>query len=120
MDLIYISTEIQKRINDLSNGRKIIAQRSEEKAKYISEYEKKMAVVIMRLKNGEKFDIEGHTVGGELPANLIEKIARGVCWKEKMDMERADGFYRAAVSGMSSLESELNGLQSILRYLKEI
>ena len=34
--------------------------------------------------------------------------------------EQAEGLYRAAVSGMSSLEAELNGYQSLFRYLDNV
>ena len=121
MDLISISNAIQQKIEQLALGRKIIAQRAEEKAMYVADYEKAISIAIMRLKNGQTFEVDGNIIGGDsLPANLIDKLAKGVCWKERMDADRAEGFYRSAVSGMSSLEAELNGLQSIMRYMKEM
>ncbi len=121
MDIIQISNEIQNKILKLSEGRKLIKQRAEEKSNYIGEYDRKMAITIMRLKNGEKFSIDNVDIGGDsLPGNLIEKLAKGICYKEKIDMEKAEGLYKSAVSGMRSLETEMSGLQSIFRYLQDV
>ncbi len=117
MDIIQISDEIMHRIKLLQEGRKLIASRSEEKATAISNYDKKLSITIVKIRNGE--DV-GLTLKDPLPVTLIDKVAKGLCSDEKLSMERADGFYRAAVSGMSSLEAELNGLQSIFRYLKDV
>ena len=118
---MQLNNSIMKKINQLEEGRMLIGKRAEDKAKYIAEYEKSLTITMMRLKYGELFTIDNFKIGGDnLQANLIEKMAKGICWKEKMDAERAEGLYRAAVTGMSSLEAELNGLQSIMRYVKEI
>ena len=120
MDIIQVSNEIKKRIKQLEEGRKILKERAEVKAEKIAEYDKIMAITILKLKNGELVKIDDTHVSGTMPVSIIDKVARGVCWKEKLEMEKADGMYRAAVSGISSLETEMSGLQTIFKYMKEI
>ena len=105
MDIKSIADEIEKKIRELESGRKIIGQRAEKKAEAIANYDKALAIKIITLKN------EG------TPLSIVDKIARGECWQEKLEMEKAEGMYRAAVSGMDSLAAELNGWQSIYRHL---
>lgn len=119
MEITEISNEIKKRIDMLSKSRKILSERAENKALAVSNYDKALAVTIIDIKNKTSITFEGEEISvNKLPANLLEKIAKGMCWKEKLEMEKAEGLYKAAVSGISSLESELNGYQSIFRYLK--
>ena len=118
MEIISISNEIEKKIKALEQGRKILKERAEQKAQTLAEYERKLAVTIISLQNGQSFELDGQYVK-EPPATTTEKIARGICWKEKLDMEQAEAGYKAGIVSMQSLEAELNGYQSIFRYLSE-
>lgn len=105
MELLQIAKEIKKRIDMLAEGRKLIKMRAENKANAIANYDKALAKKILLLKESG------------MAVTIIDKVARGECWQEKLDMELADGLYRSAVSGMDSISCELNGLQSLFRHL---
>lgn len=120
MELIEISKSMQSKISQLEKGRDVIKERAQKRANAISNYEKAISLTILKIKNGKLDDFEGEVIDSKFPANLIEKIARGICWKEKLEVEEAEGVYKAAVIGMQSLMSELNGLQSMNRYLDKI
>lgn len=119
MDLMTIAEQIKDKIKLLEQMRNVIKQRGESKAVAISDYEKKLAVVIIQLKNGKIFEVDNEVISGEsLPANLLEKIAKGICWKEKLDMETADASYKSAITNIETVQAELNALQSLNRHLE--
>lgn len=118
MSVTNIAKQIELRINALESKRKEIASCARGKAKTSSEYDKKLALTIIRLKNGVPITIEEETISNP-PATIIEKIAKGVCWREKLDMDTAEGEYKAIISEIGAIQSELNGYQSIYRHLDE-
>jgi hypothetical protein len=117
MEIIEIQQRIHEKINQLEKGRPEIIKRARKRAETISEYEKELSLAIVKLKNGMITELHGLKIDN-LPATLIEKVAKGVVYKEKLNMELADAEYKAAITGMQSLEAELNGYQSMNRYLK--
>lgn len=119
MELTKVSEAIEQRIRLLEQGRKKLQEIATNKAKTISDYEKAIALTLMKLKNDVSMELEGELIQ-KPPASIMEKVARGICWKEKLDMEKADADYRCAITGMNAIEAELNGFQSINRYLKEV
>ena len=108
MEIKDIASEIEKKIRELEAGRKIIGQRAEAKAIAIAEYDKVLAIEILKLR------MDG------TPISIIEKIAKGNCWEARLELEKAEGMYKAATSGMSSLETEVCAWQSIFRHLDNL
>lgn len=118
MELIKIADLIHNKINLLSKGRGIVRSRAIKKAQTSSQYDKELALTIIRLKNGERLELEGKTIENP-PATLSEKIAKGIVWENKLEAEKAEALYKAAITNMNSLTTEVNALQSLLRYLEE-
>ncbi len=118
MELVKISTLIEAKIKLLEAGRKELKTRAETKATTIAEYDKAIALTIIQLKNGMEVKWENEVIKNPL-ASITEKIARGVCYKEKLAMEQAEAFYKNAIVGLSCIQAEMNGLQSINRHLDE-
>ena len=118
-ELFRVAQQIENRIQALSVGRKELASRTKSKAGAISNYERAIAITIIQLKNGIEFTLEGSVVRNPI-ASIAEKIAKGICWKEKLDMEQAEGEYKAAIVGMQALQAELCGYQSIYKHLEEL
>uniref|UniRef100_A0A6H1ZDD3 Uncharacterized protein n=1 Tax=viral metagenome TaxID=1070528 RepID=A0A6H1ZDD3_9ZZZZ len=119
METLKVSENILKYIKFLDTGRAEIQKRAQRKAETIAEYEKQLAVTILRLYHQKLTEFEEQEIG-KLPATLIEKTAKGICWKERLAMEQAEAEYKNAVVGMSALEAQLNGLQSLNRHLAEL
>ena len=80
----------------------------ENRAVCISNYDKAIAIEILRLK-------ESGT-----PATISEKVAKGNCWAERLDTETADGEYKAHFARIDYLKAQLNGYQSINRHIAEM
>lgn len=117
MEIVEISQRITEKIELLEKGRSLILERAQRKAKAVANYEKVLAITIAKLKFGSINDIAGVPIEN-LPVTLIEKTARGLVYSEKLEMEIAESEYKAAIVGMSAIQAELNGYQSINRFLE--
>lgn len=118
MDLMELATEIHNKIKLLEKMRIEIRSRAEAKAEMNAIYSKQIALTIIQLKNGKIFELDGEVISGEsMPANLLEKIAKGICWEAQLNADKADGLYKAIISNIDAVQSELNGLQSVNKNL---
>ena len=119
MEVIEISQKIVEKIALLEKGREQLRERATKKAHTMAKYEKNLAITIIKLRNNaittwEEYNCEN------LPTTLIEKIAKGMCYQEKIDMEQSEAEYKNAIVGLSTIQAELNGFQSMNRYLQEV
>ena len=118
MDVITVAKYMNHRIKALEKAREELDNLSKTRAEAISAYDKEFAKTLIQLKNGVEFDLEGCAVKN--PAvSVSEKIAKGLCWRERLVMETSDTGYKSLRSRIDCLKAELNGLQSINRVLDE-
>ena len=108
MELTKVSEKIEEKIKLLEVGREQLKERAKNKAVTMAEYDKQLSKSILKLK------MEGH------PATLIEKLAKGECFQYLLDKELAEAMYKNAITGLSTIGSELNGWQSLNRYQTEV
>jgi hypothetical protein len=118
-ELFKISELISKKVKGLAKGREILKKRAEDKANKGAEYDKELALMMIKLKNGEKIELDGQTIESP-PATILEKIAKGVVWRAKLEAEKAEALYKAAVTNMNAINTEISALQTLLRYEEEI
>lgn len=118
MQVVSVAEEIEKRIKLLTRTKEELRERTEAKANAIAEYEKRLAIVIIGLKNGKEFEIDGEKIQNP-PATIIEKVAKGVCWREKLEMDKAETSYKSLITAIECIKAELNGYQSIYKHLDE-
>jgi translation elongation factor P/translation initiation factor 5A len=114
-----LSKLIEEKIELLEKGRAKLEQAGFEKAEQTSLYEKTLAKTIMRLKNGEELELEGEKIK-EPPTTILEKIARGLCYQEKMNADLAETNYRSIIIKIQAIESELNAYQSLYKTQIEV
>ena len=62
METQKTADQIDKKIALLEEGRATILKSAEAKAKTIGQYDKKLAIVLIKLKNGESLSLEGNTI----------------------------------------------------------
>jgi len=108
-ELKDVSTIIANLIQEIGKCRREIEAKGTARAKAISNYDKRMRIAIVTLKDEGKF-----------PATLIEKIAKGVCAPEIEEREIAESGYRACISNLEALKAQLNGYQSIYKHLDSV
>ena len=114
-----VAREIEYNIGQIDNSLPLIKERAEEKANTIGIYYKERAKVAIRLRNGVEIEIGGEKIQNP-PVSIIDMLARGKCFQEKINMEKADAFYKNAIEGIKAIEAKLNGWQSIYRHLDKI
>ena len=115
-DLIKIRDKIEENLKLLRATSRELKIRS--KAEAIGNYEKKIAVTMLKLRQGQVVELDGEEVAYSVTTGL-DKIAKGVCYKESIALDLAESAYKNAVIGIQTVQVEINALQSILRYMEE-
>ena len=116
MHIIEVAKKIKEKIVLLEQGRTKLEQAAIDKANTIAAYDKQLGITMIRISAGKPVEIDGE-IAKEVKATMAEKVAKGVCWKERFEMEKAEAMYKATTSKLASIEAELNGFQSISKYL---
>ena len=115
-DVILVQQKIQEKITLMERERPKLDTLAREKAVYAANYDKAIAITIMKLNAGKVMDIEGETIKD--PAkSIMEKLAKGICYQERLDMDVAEANYKSQVQKLDCVKAELNGYQSINRHL---
>jgi hypothetical protein len=108
MELLNLTKEIYDSTVRLKNGSKEIFKLAKVKAEKERDYRKALAVEIMRLKS------EG------MAATLVPDIARGNMADLKFERDLAEAGYVAGRESLGAIQSQMNGLQSILKVQAEV
>lgn len=117
-EVLNVADKMLSLINDLGALRMALKTHAIAKAESIAKYEKKVALTIISLKNGIEFELEGQKVSNP-QTTITEKIARGICWYEKLKAEESEAIYKSLIVNIETIKAQLNGYQSINRYLEE-
>ena len=118
MEVTKVAQEIENKIILLDKMKVEIKSRSEKKATTSADYDKKIAITIMGLQSGKEYELDGEKIQNPT-ATITEKLAKGICWKEKLEMDKAEGLYKSLLSNIEATKAQLNGWQSINRHLEE-
>lgn len=105
----YSISEIERLIDDLDD----IAQL---KANGSSNYDKALAVTILKLKNGLIKEFEDQKID-TLPATLIPIVAKGIIYQEAYDKEAGEALYKSLITKIDARKAILNGHQSISKII---
>ena len=117
MDIVDINQQITKEILNLRNATNELMVRAKDKANALGQYEKKLAQTMLTLKNGQTVLLDGKEEVYNTATGL-EKIAKGVCYKESIALDLAESKYRNVQVYIKSCETVINALQSQLRVIK--
>jgi hypothetical protein len=116
MDVIKVASQIESKIRLLEKGRSELEPLAQKRAETLSEYDKQMAIAVLQLRNGKVVEIGGEMIK-DPPVSIIERLAKGMCAEYAMEAELADAKYKLSVKKLDAVQAELNGWQSINRYL---
>lgn len=94
-----------------------LIQAGDEKSVSLVDYEKEIAITILKLKNGAIETWEGQEVKN-LPATLIPVVAKGICFKYSFDKEIGDTNYKTIIVTIEAMKSQLNALQSLIKIVQ--
>ena len=118
MELLEVADLIQKLIKLIGECRREIEAKGKAKAKAISNYSKKLAIAESVLRNTETYELSGKTYK-QPPVSILKDIAKGICCEEEYEKEIAESGYKACISNLEALKSQVNAYQSIFRWLDE-
>ncbi|MEI6567640.1 MAG: hypothetical protein WCR20_13265 [Verrucomicrobiota bacterium] len=117
--VLEVAQMIQRKIQELEQERPKLLDQAQAKAQAISNYDRALAIAILKIKNGTITQLDGEEIKG-LAQNLIPYIAKGLCYSECFDKEVHENGYKAILSNIDCIRAEMNGLQSINRNLSEV
>lgn len=118
-DIIGISNEIKKKIEEIKRKRQELSKLIEAKRQAMHKYFRNKSAAVINLKNKETVLIDGKELRKNYPDSMIFGLAELVIFNDKVELEICTLQYNAAVASLRSLQAELNGYQTILRYLDE-
>jgi len=118
MDIVEVAGKIENKIILLEQMRKNIRQLAIDKANAIGEYRRARAHVLIRLRNGIAYELDGDWIENPAVSGSLQ-IASGICWKEKIKEQEGIELYKAGLTVIESIKAELNGYQSIFRHLED-
>ena len=108
MEISQVAFRIEDLCNEIEERKKGLENfvKSKKLRKTLVALNKKIEIETLKAKFDDK-----------LPISLIGNIIKGKCSEEFGDYEQADIEYRSAVKLIEATEAQLNGFQSINRYL---
>ena len=118
MDIIKVADKIEAYIEQIEKCKDALRTRSDARAEAIGAYEKQLGITIMKLKNGIEFTLDDTTIK-EPPVTITERVARAICFQEKITMEQTETEYKNLTKGIDAFMACLNGWQSIYKHLPE-
>lgn len=117
MEIVKIADEIQNKIAGLADCRNKLKTKGDAKARAIADYDRALAIKMIQLKNGKEFEMgDGEKIVSP-PVTLIEKIAKGLCYQERLNLEVAENDYKSLNTFIDCLQTEINALMSINKHL---
>ena len=105
----YSISEIESLISELDD----IAQL---KANGAANYDKALAVTILKLRNGVIREFEGQKIDS-LPATVLVNIAKGIIYQESYDKEAGEALYKSLITKIEARKAILNGQQSVSKII---
>lgn len=107
MEPLDVAKRINMKIVELEAIKTELPILARKKADSMAVYEKAMAC-------------ETITLQANNPASLVERLARGKCADLKAAADLAESFYKNCLKIIDITQAQLNGYQSINRYLSEV
>lgn len=121
-DALTTATKIEMMIGKIEALVEQIPEISMEKANGTSNYDRAMAITVLKLKNKQILsmqDLDGSRIAiDNPPATLIPLIAKGICYKEAFDKEVSEAGYKGIITMIDAHRAMLNGYQSIFKVLQ--
>ena len=117
-DEVIVRGKIKKLIKDIGECRRQIEDKGKAKAQAKRNYNFRMAIATSELKYKETYELAGREYP-KPPTTLCDRIAKGICAIDEENLDIAESAYKACISNLEALKSQLNAFQSIYRHLDE-
>jgi len=117
MDIVTLNSQINSACGQIQFLSGELDRYGRAAAEKCAEYDKQLAVTLVKLKNGEAVDFFGEKVQNP-PVGTSERIAKGICYKAKMEAELAEHLYVNCQQQLKAAMAVLSGRQSQNKYLE--
>jgi len=116
IEAVQMAEQIESACREIQRLSAQLETLGREAASAEAEYDKSLAVVLVKLRDGQEMDAFGITVKNP-PATTSEKIAKGLCFKARFKAAMADHNLKACQMKLRAAMAILSGRQSKNRYL---
>lgn len=113
MDTVLIVNELNRLNRELEAAKKVLKERGHRKAVAKSNYDKQLTLAMLKIKNGMITEFEGVKIES---TSYLDLLAKGYCWKERLESEEAEAIYKAAITGMEAITTQIRAYQSIFKH----
>ena len=110
---------IEGMVAEIGKFRKKIKEKGIAKAKAMSMYDKQLAITLAELGHNENYELNSKEYK-QPPITLRKTIAKGIVAGFLEEREIADSDYKSCISNLEALKAQLNGYQSINKYLDSV
>ena len=117
-DTVKIAERIKAKIASLEGLVKQIKSVALKTAQNSAEYEKQLAITIIKLQNGAEMPI-GDVTARDVKQTTLERTARGICYDYVLKRDTAQAMYKGLITRIEAEKAILNGYQSIFKHLSE-
>jgi hypothetical protein len=119
MDVIKCAKIIESIVAEIGDFRKMIKTKGEAKAKAMSMYDKQLAIALAEIGHNENYELNGKEYK-QPPITLRKTIAKGIVAGFLEEREISDSDYKSCISNLEALKAQMNGYQSINKYLDSV
>ena len=106
--MIEVTTKIIELTERLQKSQSILFRLAREKAETERVYRMELSKEILRLR------------ADGIPVAIIGDIARGKCSELKFERDFKESAFKAAIEAVETIKTQINALQSILKYQSDI
>jgi len=118
MDVIKTAKSILEKIEELEDLKKSIIPLARDRVTKEVCYEKTIGKTLISLKNGGEHKIDGEVVINP-PVSIMDKLAKAICWEEKLSMDTAIEKSKANDKIIEIVKAQLNAYQSVNKHLDQ-
>jgi len=106
-------------MEQLNQSKQCLEEYSLDRDEKNTDYERKLAITIINLRNGKEYELDGEIIK-DIPVSVMEKIAKGICWKEKLEADLSESKYQNLNKQITISIAQLSAWQTIFKTLGEI
>ena len=118
-EAIEVAYDMKKCIKDIEDGLKLVKPANDAWAKADAEYDKQLALAIIRLENGVELELDGEKVQNPRAAALKE-IAKGIVSNYKFEKNTTDSERKRITQKLNHVATQLNGHQSVNKHFSHL
>lgn len=116
MEAFEVAQQLQDICVEQEKLNAMVSGTYKKKSEAFANYDRAIAKTIASLRNGVEFEIDGEKIVNP-PVSNIEKLAKGICWKEHIEAGVSEANVKGLESSLKTARDKLTATMSINKYL---